>query len=65
MLKTGSAINSLGQASTASEAFLVDFAKRMGGIASQAGFTIDQVLGLGATPRPTWCNLGSFDNCHR
>ncbi|WP_195373004.1 phage tail tape measure protein [Parabacteroides leei] len=48
LLATGSAINELGQSSTASEAYLVDFAKRLGGIASQAGITIQQVLALGS-----------------
>nr|DAZ04468.1 MAG TPA: tail tape measure protein [Caudoviricetes sp.] len=48
LLATGSAINELGQSSTASEAYLVDFAQRLGGIASQAGLTIQQVLALGS-----------------
>lgn len=49
MLKVGSAINSLGAASTASEEYLVEFSKRLGGIAPVAGISVDQVLGLGAT----------------
>ena len=48
LLATGSAINELGQSSTASEGYLVDFAQRLGGIASQAGLTIQQVLALGS-----------------
>lgn len=48
LLATGSAINELGQSSTASEAYLVDFAQRLGGIASQARLTIQQVLALGS-----------------
>lgn len=48
LLATGSAINELGQKSTASEAYLVDFAQRMGGIAAQANLTIQQVLALGS-----------------
>lgn len=48
MLATGSAINELGQSSTASEAYLVDFAQRLGGIAAQAKLTIQQVLALGS-----------------
>lgn len=48
LLSTGSAINELGQSSTASEAYLVDFAKRLGGIGSQAGLTIQQILALGS-----------------
>lgn len=46
LLATGSAINELGQSSTASESYLVDFAGRLGGIAKQAGLTIQQVLAL-------------------
>ncbi len=49
LLKVGSAINSLGAAGTANEAYLVEFAKRVAGIAPAAGISIDQVLGLGAT----------------
>jgi TP901 family phage tail tape measure protein len=45
MLAVGSAINELGSSSTASEEFLVSFTGRMGGIATQAGITVDQVLG--------------------
>lgn len=48
LLATGSAINELGQSSTASEAYLVDFAQRMGGIAAQANLSIQQVLALGS-----------------
>lgn len=46
MLAIGSAINSLGQASTANEAYMVDFLKRLGGIAQQAHLSADQVLGF-------------------
>lgn len=46
LLATGSAINELGQSSTASESYLVDFAGRLGGIAKQAGLTMQQVLAL-------------------
>lgn len=49
LIRTGSAINSLGAAGTASEGYLVEFAKRMGGIAPQANFSIESILGLGAT----------------
>lgn len=48
LLATGSAINELGQRSTANEAYLVDFANRLGGIASQTNLTIQQVLALGS-----------------
>jgi len=49
LLKTGSAINSLGAASTANEGYLVEFAKRVAGIAPSAGVSIQNVLGLAAT----------------
>jgi TP901 family phage tail tape measure protein len=49
LIKTGSAINALGAAGTASESYLVEFTKRMGGIAPQANFSIQSILGLAAT----------------
>lgn len=49
MLKVGSAINALGAASEANESYLVDFAKRFGGIAPNANISIQDVLGLAAT----------------
>ena len=49
LLKVGSAINSLGAASTANEEYLVDFTKRIGGVAMQADISIENILGLGAT----------------
>ena len=49
LLKTGSAINALGAASTANEGYMVEFTKRIGGIAPQAGISIANILGLGAT----------------
>lgn len=48
LLATGSAINELGQNSTANEGYLVDFAQRLGGIAAQAGITVQQILALGS-----------------
>lgn len=45
MLSIGSAINELGQSSTASEQYLVAFAGRLGGVAAQAGIGIDKILG--------------------
>jgi len=48
MIRVGSAINSLGQSSTASEAYIVEFTKRLGGIANQAGISIQDVLGFGS-----------------
>ena len=49
MLKVASAMNTLGASSEASEGYIVDFLKRMGGIAPIAGISIDQVMALGAT----------------
>jgi len=49
LLKTGSAINALGASGTANEAYIVDFSKRLGGIAPQANMSIQQVMGLAAT----------------
>lgn len=49
MLKVGSAINELGMASTANEGYMVDFLKRMGGIAPLAKITAADSLALGAT----------------
>ncbi len=49
MLKTGSAINSLGMASTANEGYIVEFTKRVAGIAPNANISIDKILGLAAT----------------
>lgn len=45
MLSIGSAINELGQSSTASESYLVSFSQRLGGVASQAGISIQDILG--------------------
>ena len=49
LLKTGSAINALGAASTANESYIVDFTRRLGGIAPQAGISIENVMGIAAT----------------
>lgn len=48
-LKIGSAINSLGQASSASEAYLVEFTQRLAGVGKQAGMTVDQILCYGSS----------------
>ncbi len=47
-LKVGSALNELGMASTANEGYMVEFARRMAGVAPLAKVSIDQILGLGA-----------------
>jgi len=49
MIKTGSAINALGAASTASEGYIVEFTKRVAGVAPQAKISIENVMGLAAT----------------
>ena len=49
MLKVGSTINELGMASTANEGYIVDFSKRLAGIAPNADISIDKILGLAAT----------------
>lgn len=48
MLAVGSAINTLSQNCAASAPNLVDFASRLGAIASQTGMTIDEMLAFGA-----------------
>jgi TP901 family phage tail tape measure protein len=49
LLKVGSAINSLGAASTANEPYLVEFTKRLAGIAPSVDISIQNVLGLAAS----------------
>lgn len=49
MLKVGSAMNALGMASTACEGYIVEFSKRLAGIAPSADISIDKVMGLAAT----------------
>ena len=48
MIATGSTINALGQSSSASEAYIVDFTARLAGTARQAGITQAQVMALAA-----------------
>ncbi len=48
MLSTGSAINSLSQCCAAGTPNLVEFASRMGAIASQSHMTMDEMLAFGA-----------------
>ncbi|MDL2262459.1 phage tail tape measure protein [Bacteroidales bacterium OttesenSCG-928-I21] len=49
MLAVGSAINELGASSTASEPYLVAFAGRLGGVAKQAGISMDAILGYASS----------------
>ena len=49
LLATGSAINEVGQTSTASEGYIADFAQRMAGVASQSHLTMAELVALGGT----------------
>lgn len=49
LLKVGSVINELGAASTANEGFIVEFSKRVAGVAPSAGISVDAIMGLAAT----------------
>lgn len=49
LLKVGSAINSLGQAGSAQESYIVDFTKRLAGVSVEAGITLPNLLGLATT----------------
>lgn len=48
LLKVGSVINELSQNCSASAPYLAEFASRMGGVASQAKMSIQQVMGFAA-----------------
>lgn len=45
LLSIGSAINALGQDSSAAEAYLVDFTQRLAGVGAQTGMTVQDLLG--------------------
>ncbi len=49
MMKAGAAINELGKSSTANEANIVNFTKRVAGIAAPSKISIADITGLGAT----------------
>ncbi|MGL5682559.1 MAG: phage tail tape measure protein [Marinifilaceae bacterium] len=49
LLKVGSVINELGASSTANEGYIVEFSKRVAGVAPSAGVSISAVMGLAAT----------------
>lgn len=49
MLKIASVINDVGMSSTATETYLVDFAKRMSGVANVAKITAPEIIGLAGT----------------
>lgn len=46
LLSIASSINAVGQASTASEAYLVDFTQRMAGVAAQTGISAADIIGF-------------------
>lgn len=48
LLKVGSVINELSQNCSASAPYLTNFTERMGGVGTQAGMTIQQIMGFGA-----------------
>ena len=49
MMKTASAVNDLGKASTANEANIVEFMRRVGGVGYSANISLANIAGLGAT----------------
>ncbi len=49
LLKVGSTINELGANSTANEGYIVNFTKRLAGVAPAAKISLANVMGLGAT----------------
>lgn len=49
LLKIGSAMNALGASGTANEGYMLEFTKRVAGVAPTAGISIDKVLGLATT----------------
>lgn len=49
MTRVGSAVNALGAASTANEGYIVNFTKQIGGMSQQAGISVQNILGIGAT----------------
>lgn len=48
LLSVGSVINELSQNCSASAPYLAEFASRMGGVGSQAGMTVQQIMAFGA-----------------
>lgn len=49
MMKTAAAVNELGKSSTANEANIVEFMRRVGGVGYSAKMTLADIAGLGAT----------------
>ena len=48
LLSVGSVINELSQNCSASAPYIADFASRLGGVGSQAGMTVQQIMGFAA-----------------
>ena len=48
MLAVANSVNELGKTSTANEQYLVNFTGRLGGVATQAGISIQNILGFGS-----------------
>lgn len=49
MMKTAAAVNELGKSSTANEANIVEFMRRVGGVGYSAKMSLANIAGLGAT----------------
>ncbi|MEG2063530.1 MAG: phage tail tape measure protein [Alistipes sp.] len=49
MMKTAAAVNELGKSSTANEANIVEFMRRVGGVGHSANISLANIAGLGAT----------------
>ena len=49
LLKIGSAMNALGASGTANEGYMLEFTKRIAGVAPTARISIDKILGLATT----------------
>lgn len=49
MIATASAVNSLGQSSSASEPYIVEFTSRLAGVANTAGITQANIMGIAST----------------
>ncbi len=49
LIKIGSAMNALGASGTANEGYMLEFTKRVAGVAPTAGIAIDKILGIATT----------------
>ena len=57
LISIGSAINALGQDSTAAEAYLVEFTQRLAGVGAQSRMSVQDLLGY-ASPRVSLLSIG-------